>query len=444
MKAILNSALSSYKYYFWGLTTAILLLYDITPRIDGFDTPYYFMAGDNLWHGTIDCLRTPVYPLLLKLFCSCFGYNTGIVCIVILQSIIYLISVKSLINITTYTIRNLSVRAITCLMYIVCVAPGWCNELMTESLSISGCVIIADLLCRYITKPSMRLSAGIAGLTAFLIFLRPSFIFLLAIQPFVWIVLWIRKKHRVLQVISLSLTILCSSLFLSYCKSYEKEYGVFTSSISFICNDTYNLKRSDSWDLNKVSNPKAKELLRQIDDQWCGNYSLVYQTVSHDHSSLPLIAQGCKEMRKGSEKALLRQQILITAASFDKRFNASVNTHTPLSASLFFSSLFLALPLSLFFSIVIISCIALAVNVFRNRRIPLIATVLILFTTAQCVGILLYASEAHERLLLPVYPLFLVLLGKAVDYFFHHEAGFFADSHGFHKDKSITSIGKGN
>lgn len=283
----------------------------------------------------------------------------------------------------------------------------------------------------------MRLSAGIAGLTAFLIFLRPSFIFLLAIQPFVWIVLWIRKKHRVLQVISLSLTILCSSLFLSYCKSYEKEYGVFTSSISFICNDTYNLKRSNSWDLNKVSNPKAKEILSKIDEQWCGNYDPIYQSVSNNHRSLPLIAEGCREMRKGSEKALLRQQILITVASFDKRFNASVNTHTPLSASLFFSSLFLALPLSLFYSVVIISCIALAVNVFRNRRIPLIATVLTLFTTAQCVGFLLYASEAHERLLLPVYPLFLVLLGKAVDYLLQHGADFFDDSNGIHHDKSL-------
>lgn len=422
MKALFNNDLTlKQNTVFWGLAIVILLLYDLTPRIDGFDTPYYFMAGEQLWNGQIDCLRTPVYPLLLKLFSICFGEKGCIISITILQSIVYLLSIFSLRNITRQVIDNSVTRYATCLLYIICVAPGWCNELMTESLSISGCVIIADFICRYANKPSLRLSFGIAALTIFLFFLRPSFIFLLAIQPLVWIVLWIRKSHRTIQVVSLSLTILCSTLYIGYCKAYEKEYGVFTSSISFICNDTYNLKRSNSWNLEKVSNPQAKELLSQIDEQWCGNYDPIYQTVSHNHSTLPLIAQGCKEMRQGSEKALLQQQIMITTASFDKRFNASVNTHTTLSAGLFCSSLFLALPLSIFYSVVVISCIALAVYVLRKRHIPLIATVLILFTTAQCVGILLYASEAHERLLLPVYPLFLVLLGKTVDYLYQHE-----------------------
>lgn len=286
--------------------------------------------------------------------------------------------------------------------------------MMTESLSISGCIIMTDLVCRYIQKPSWNLTIGIFLLTALLVFLRPSFIFLFAVLPAVWIVLWIRRNNRKLQVVSLALTLLCTTMYLGYCKAYEKEYGVFTSSISFVC-DIYNLKRSGSWDIEKVSNPQAKKILTQIDEQWGGNYDPIYKSVCSNHKNLKYIALGCNEMKQSSKTALLRHRLEITTASFDKRFNASVNTHTPLSAVLFCSTLFLALPLSLFYSIVVISCVALMIYMLKKKRIPLIATVIILFSFAQCVGILLYASEAHERLLLPVYPLFLVLLGMAVE-----------------------------
>ena len=220
-----------------------------------------------------------------------------------------------------------------------------------------------------------------------------------------------------LHLLSLVLSILCFSTYLGYCKVYEKEYGIFTSSISFICNDIYNLQRSAAWNTDKVSNTETRFFLDSIANNV--NYAPVYNAISTNHKMLPMIVQGCKEIKAGSEKALRRHQIEITAASFDKRFNASVNTHTPLSAILFTCSLFLTLPLSLFYGITIIACIALVVYFLRNRTIPLMATVIILFTAAQCSGILLYASEAHERLLLPVYPLSLVLLGVTIEKTLH-------------------------
>lgn len=408
------SKYTSQKLFLWVISVFILTLYNLTPSIDGFDTPYYFLAGENVWNGTIDCLRTPVYPFLLKLFNVCFGDKGGVIGIIILQSIVYLVSVASLQNISRHIINNPLIRNTVCLLYVVCVAPGWCNELLTESLSISGCIIITDLICRYIRKPSWQFSIVIFFLTILLVFMRPSFIFIFAILSIVWTVLWIRKNNRTIQVISLSLTILCATMYLGYCKAYEKEYGVFTSSLSIIC-DLYNLKQSDTWDLEKVNNPQVREVLYKIDKKWCGNYCPIYDEVNSNHKNLQYIVLGCNEMKKGAEKNMLMLQLKIITESFNKRFNASVNTHTLLSAILFISSLFLALPLSLFYSIVVISCVALTIFILKKREIPLMATVLVLFTSAQCAGILLYASEAHERLLLPVYPIFLILLGIMVE-----------------------------
>lgn len=403
----------TYSHLFWIITIAVLTLYNLTPSIGGFDVPYYYLAGEHLWNGELDCLRTPVYPFLLKVFDVCLGHKGGIAGIIILQSIVYLISVSSLKSITTQVIENRKIDYAVMLLYVLCVAPGWCNELLTESLSISGCVIIADLIIRYIKKPTFGISLAIALLTVLLVFLRPSFIFLFAILPFVWVVLWFRKKQRLLQTASLALTLMCISCYFVYNKAYQKEYGVFTSSISFVCNDIYNLKRSGVWNIEKVSNPQTKQLFDQIENSI--NYEPTYREIDNNHKSLPAIVEGCNEMKAGNEKTLREYQIKITAASFDKRFSAAVNTHTPLSAFLFASSLFWALPLSLFYSIVVVSLLALTVYFIQRRSFPLIATVIILFTAAQCVGIVLYASEAHERLLLPVYPMFLVLLGLTLE-----------------------------
>lgn len=410
------SSKKSYSPWFWIITIVILTLYNITPSIGGYDVPYYFLAGEHLWNGELDCLRTPVYPLLLKVFSVCFGDKGSIAGIIILQSVVYLISVASLKSITTQVIKNQKIQYAVMLLYVLCVAPGWCNEMLTESLSISGCVIITDLIVRYIKKSTYSLSFAIALLSIILVFLRPSFIFLFAILPFLWIVLWIRKKQRLLQSISLILMLLCATSYFAYCKAYEKEYGVFTSSISFVCNDIYNLKRSGVWNIERVTNPQTKQLMRGIEASV--NYEPIYQAVMNDHKSLSSIIQGCNEMNTGNEKQLREHQIKITAVSFDKRFSASVNTQTPISSALFASSLFLSLPLSLFYFIVVISLLALMIYFFLKKNIPLTATTIILFTAAQCFGIVLYASEAHERLLLPVYPLFLVLLGITLEKFF--------------------------
>ena len=146
------SSKKSYSPWFWIITIVILTLYNITPSIGGYDVPYYFLAGEHLWNGELDCLRTPVYPLLLKVFSVCFGDKGGIVGIIILQSVVYLISVASLKSITTQVIKNQKIQYAMMLLYVLCVAPGWCNEMLTESLSISGCVIITDLIVRYIKK----------------------------------------------------------------------------------------------------------------------------------------------------------------------------------------------------------------------------------------------------------------------------------------------------
>ena len=94
---------------------------------------------------------------------------------------------------------------------------------------------------------------------------------------------------------------------------------------------------------------------------------------------------------------------------------AAVNTHTPLSSALFFSSLLLSFPLSLFYLIIVLASIALLVYFIINKSIPIGHFLIIAIIFAYTVGIVLNACDSHERLLLPVYPLFIVMLGSAFE-----------------------------
>ena len=60
----LNALSHTQTVIFWLIAIVVLTLYNLTPALNSFDTEYYILAGQNFLDGKIDCLRTPVYPLL--------------------------------------------------------------------------------------------------------------------------------------------------------------------------------------------------------------------------------------------------------------------------------------------------------------------------------------------------------------------------------------------
>ena len=131
--------------------------------------------------------------------------------------------------------------------------------------------------------------------------------------------------------------------------------------------------------------------------------------------TLSLINRGCDDIINAHCEEHKQYRLKLFTSSFDKRLLAAVNTHTLLSSFLFFSSLFLSFPVSLFYLFTLAATFAVILNTIRKRRIPLIAFFLTAIVLAQTVGIILTTSDAHERVLLPVYPIFLILLGIGIE-----------------------------
>lgn len=406
------SKMQSRNILFWFVAVFVLTLYNLTPALNSFDTEYYILAGQNFLDGKIDCLRTPVYPLLCQAFIKLFGIEGLPTAMTIFQSLIYLISLVSLQHIANYTIKNKTIRFITLFFYILCIAPGWCNEILTESLCISGCVIMTDLVLSFIYKPTIAKNTALHLFLILLVFLRPTFIIFFAILPVVWLFHRTLFKHK---IISFSLTIICIACFGAYCYAYMNVYGKFGTSSALVINKIYDAHRGGYWDTSAVKSPESKKWIDYIDEHYTGNYGFLYQIFTEHPESIVPISEGCDEIIQIHKPEWQKYRIQLFASSCDKRMQAAVNTHTPLSSVLFLSSLFLSFPLSLFYLIIILVSIALLVYFIINKSIPIGHFLIIAIIFAYTVGIVLNACDSHERLLLPVYPLFIVMLGSAFE-----------------------------
>lgn len=397
---------------FWSVAIIVLTLYNLTPHLNSFDTDFYILAGQNLLDGKIDCLRTPVYPLLCQTFIKVFGLKGLPTAMTIFQSLIYLVSLVSLQHIANYIIKNKIIRFLTLFFYIICIAPGWCNEILTESLSISGCVIMTDLVLSFVYKPTFAKNIILHLLLILLVFLRPTFIFFFAILPVVWLLNSTQLKFKIL---SFALTVVCILCFGTYCTAYKNVYGRFGSSATLVFNKIYDAHRGGYWDTSSVTSPVSKKWIDYIDDNYTGNYALFYHTFMNHPESMVPISDGCDEIIKAHKRQWQKYRIQLFASSCDKRMLAAVNTHTPLSSALFFTSLFLSFPLSLFYLISFFAVIALLVYFIIHKSIPIEHFLIIAAIIAYTVGIVLYTSDSHERSLLPVYPLFIILLGSIIE-----------------------------
>ena len=247
-----NNHMVSRNIFFWFVAILVLTLYNLTLALNTFDTEFYILAGQNFLDGKIDCLRTPVYPLLCQAFIKLFGTEGLPVAMTIFQSLIYLISLFSLLKIAEFTIKNNTIRNTTLFFYILCIAPAWCNELLTESLCISGCVIMTDLVLSYIRKPSIVKNISLHLFLLFLVFLRPTFIIFFAILPVIWLIHRTQLKYK---TFSFVLTIACVLCFGAYCSAYKNIYGKFGTSSALVVNKIYDAQRGGYWDPSSVTDP---------------------------------------------------------------------------------------------------------------------------------------------------------------------------------------------
>lgn len=191
--------------------------------------------------------RTPVYPYIIKtirLFSndSVLGKN-----IVIFQSLISLASVYIFYLIVKSLFTKIWIPYVATLVYGI--HPGlifYNHVIRVESLSISFFVILCFFVLRYQNVKNIRYIPCINIMSAILVLLRPSCVWLFIIILILDIV-WMKNQLPLGRVISLLSALLMSCLILGWCLLNYINYGEFSLTDISISNQLVMLLDTPMW-----------------------------------------------------------------------------------------------------------------------------------------------------------------------------------------------------
>lgn len=399
-----NKRLSEIHY--WIITIIILTLHNLTTPTYNPDTYYYVDAINRIFNGIPDCLRTPTYPIILWIF-NVNNSDTTSAGVTVFQSLIYLISVYSFKNICESTIKNKTLSKSVRYVYILFFFPSWCNELITESLCISGIIILIDLIIQTINKPKLGKSILSTILLTVLYFLRPTFVIFIIFLPIYYLYIWHKTKAKE-YLTNICLIIIPLSFLILYCYSFNQQYGSFSSSITSECNTIDHLKESKMWNPKIVIDEKAYSAIMHFDKNVYGDYSGLFCYVS-GNGNVDLIDKACKNMINADKKQFIRQKIGNFYRSTGGFFISWNDRHSDtLSSILCFFGRFFSFPLNIFYIFALTSPLALLFDYKRSKSLDFKQTLIIAILFSYTVGIVYAALNSHSRLLAPVLPLFLV------------------------------------
>lgn len=241
--------------YTLGLLSALYMIFVVGPKIAG-DTVTYVDAWQSLCDGTIDIMRTPVYPAIIGLAKAIGGESHWMIIVILLQHLTALTALWYFYKIARRTTRSetaafLTTAALACLPFFT----SQHNFIMTESLSLSGSIFLVSCAINIYGRPSGWSIGGFALWLLFLVFLRPSFIYLLPVTAVAFIIMW-WQKHRQWKTAAIGLVaiVAVSAAAVGYMAKFKSTYGVFTSSMVSVENDFYIMRQNGTLDPGKTAN----------------------------------------------------------------------------------------------------------------------------------------------------------------------------------------------
>ncbi len=220
---VLSSVLLCVEFLCFGVST-------------NYDSASYWTAWQSLTSGNLDLYRTPVYPLLLG-GASCLFGTHAITAIILCQMVIFECSVFCFWSLTS--LFTSSRKAMFCISAIYALAPGISTYtlcVLTESLSISGIVVLLWILHRFYQTPCAVDAIFVVVLVVSLIFLRPVFLYLGVVVCVLVVLWWIQRrvKQAVTLLVSLLLTL---SLLVCYVQDMQRIYGLAALTRVSLVND---------------------------------------------------------------------------------------------------------------------------------------------------------------------------------------------------------------
>lgn len=228
---------ASDKQCMWFITLSTVLLTLLWYSIVGIelyhvkgDTGTYLAAGRTIFSGTIDELRTPVYPILCQIF-TMGKYFNGMYLLSAFQMVVFFVSVPYLYKTIALLTKRKTVKCVfTCLYAWDLPILNYTAFIFTESLTISSVVFFAYMLISIILgKASRSICIAMPLFLLFMIMLRPFCICFVPLGILAYAYSYY-KKTLLHTTAAISSTLIATIIILGYCAEHKHLYGRFALS----------------------------------------------------------------------------------------------------------------------------------------------------------------------------------------------------------------------
>ena len=401
-----------------AIVESIFLLVYLGP-VNHYDTNSYILAWNNSWsQGEIDVFRTPIYPIFLGILKSCFGEKTYLWAATIIQHIIFIASVYCFSLLTRRCIKRGTLSfCITFIFLLLPLITKVNNYILTESLSVSGIIFLLSSL-QLMQKTGKTYSIFIhTCLLLSLIFLRPSFIYLLPILFLYWIIIGFKKENIKKSLWGITSVLVVTSCILIYMFEFEKKYYIFSTSNVGTFNQLWIAREYGLLNPEVIENEKfrkdvydsyqmmGKKILRQGDNQdqetialsttykWIEKYDLktLNDAITKSYKSNPLAYINCcfQRIHRWRGEPILHRGSKLSDLLATIGFNMSI---------------------------VYLFCIIYAIYIFMIiatiKKISKWDFLLYQLLIFSLIIIVLGSPNAYPRLFLPSIPILLLMFGR--------------------------------
>ena len=388
--------------YILAIVNALLMII-LVGYSTNYDSMSYIKAWDESWSkGIIDEFRTPIYPCFLGLMKLIAG-KYFLTATMIVQYIIFIISIRYFQKIASGMINSHIVVWWMTLLYAVLPSTStWANYILTETFALTGIVFLFYNLLVFKHKMNILSVIWITFWLAFLIFLRPAFLYLIPAIAIAWILyLKDNKKCAIYGLIGVALV---GILELGYCAKFKERHGVFaTSSVSTI-NDTYTALQYGLMDESYTNNPEYKKFIKEHNGTIVDVPSMVSYMEQYGLNTM-------NDAVKKSKNSHLVDWSLITIKHFKEASSFSL-LHT--GAGIFTLTNLITFKHLYFFLFVYF--IVLLIKTIKTRKLSKISIILWTTGVGNLLLIMIGAQNAWDRLILPSIPLFMIMFGQAFNY----------------------------
>lgn len=406
------SALELTVFVLWSLFTGEGETYCI-------DTETYYSAYNVIISGKIDSCRTPLYPLLIGIPASLFGYAPSVFIVYVFQSLVFLCSIKW-IGVTLEHI-SYSRRVAYWFTAIYALYPGvlsFCGIILTESLSVSFVSAVIYLASEAYYRNSYK-KAALSGIMCLVLWLqRPALMPVTVVMIAFWIcILLMKKEKRKTATYGICATLVSVAGLGIYSMMFYKEYQrVAITSVSS-WNNYSTLREMGVIDIEGIENAALRHA---VDSAINRPSTSEYVTLTEEGEKIQK-STTVKDFGKFVDDQLRLHPAELISHLYKNRLR-----YVFLPATCVFTGVAVPPPVVSITNLLYINnstvmllyliaiCVLISGNI-KQRRISYFIWLIFALFAANCFTVVVGAPSAYHRLMSPNYPVLIAILCWLVD-----------------------------